>query len=221
MDAAEQVPLQTGKRVSWSRIAEEWSGGVLWTAVPPRDHGSDVPPLEVQAQLRQAFTRWGRPERLRVDNGAPWGSAGDLPTDLAWWLIGLEVAVDWDPPRRPQDKGVVERPQGTARRWAAPSSCASAAELQRRLEEMDDVQRREYPSVRGRSRLEAFPKLAPSGRASSWACEREGWSLAAEGGMISGEGGHARGAWVCALGACLSKRYQEALACSKMSTHSR
>ncbi|MBV8078333.1 MAG: hypothetical protein JO284_18120 [Planctomycetaceae bacterium] len=74
MSAAEQVPLQTGKRASWSRIAEEWSGGVLRTTVPPRDHGSDVPPREVQAQLRQAFTRWGRPERLRVDNGASWGS---------------------------------------------------------------------------------------------------------------------------------------------------
>jgi hypothetical protein len=145
----------------------------------PRGRWSEVLPREVQAQLRQAFTRWGRPERLRVDNGAPWGSAGDLPTDLALWLIGLGVVVDWNPPRRPQDNGVVERSQGTAKRWAEPSACASAAELQRRLEEMDDVQRREYPSVRGRSRLEAFPKLAHSGRAYSRAWERKDWSLAA------------------------------------------
>ena len=145
----------------------------------PRGRWSEVLPREVQAQLRQAFTRWGRPERLRVDNGAPWGSTGDLPTDLALWLIGLGVAVDWNPPRRPQDNGVVERSQGTAKRWAEPSACASAAELQRRLEEMDDVQRREYPSVRGRSRLEAFPKLAHSGRAYSRAWERKDWSLAA------------------------------------------
>ena len=145
----------------------------------PRGRWSEVLPREVQAQLRQAFTRWGRPERLRVDNGAPWGSTGDLPTDLALWLIGLGVAVDWNPPRRPQDNGVVERSQGTAKRWAEPSACASAAELQRRLEEMDDVQRREYPSVRGRSRLEAFPMLAHSGRAYSRAWERKDWSLAA------------------------------------------
>ncbi len=110
---------------------------------------------------------------------APWGSAGDLPTDLALWLIGLGVAVDWDPPRRPQDKGVVERSQGTAKRWAEPSAWASAAELPCRLEEMDDVQRRAYPNVRGRSRWEAFPKLAPSGRADSRAWERTPWSLAA------------------------------------------
>jgi hypothetical protein len=137
--------------------------------------------------LRQAFTRWGRPERLRVDNGAPWGSAGDLPTDLALWLIGLGVAVDWNPPRRPQDNGVVERSQGTAKRWAEPSACASAAELQRRLEEMDDVQRRESPSVRGRSRLEASPKLAPSGRAYSRAWERKDWSLAAVTAQLAGD----------------------------------
>jgi Homeodomain-like domain-containing protein len=37
MDAAEQVPLRTGQRVSWLRIADECSGGVLWTEVfPPR-----------------------------------------------------------------------------------------------------------------------------------------------------------------------------------------
>src|SRR5512147_1085480 len=37
MDAAEQVPLQTGQKVSWLRIADECSGGVLRTDVfPPR-----------------------------------------------------------------------------------------------------------------------------------------------------------------------------------------
>jgi hypothetical protein len=123
---------------------------------------------------------------MRVDNGAPWGSAGDLPTDLALWLIGLGVAVDWNPPRRPQDNGVVERSQGTAKRWAEPSACADVAELQRRLEEMDDVQRREYPSVRGRSRWEAYPRLDHSGRVYSPAWEREHWSLAAVAAHLAG-----------------------------------
>jgi Mu transposase, C-terminal len=109
----------------------------------------------------------------------PWGSAGDLPPDLALWLIGLGVGVDWNPPRRPQDNGVIERSQGTAKRWAEPFACASVAELQRRLEEMDDVQRREYPSVQGRSRMEAFPQLAHSGRMYSPTWERKQWSLAA------------------------------------------
>jgi hypothetical protein len=123
---------------------------------------------------------------LRVDNGVPWGSRGDLPTDLALWLIGLGVGVDWNPPRRPQDNGVVERSQGTAKRWAEPGACATAEELQRRLEEMDGIQREEYPSVRGRSRLEAFPELAHSGRAYTPAWEGEHWSLAAVGAHLAG-----------------------------------
>jgi hypothetical protein len=145
----------------------------------PQGSWNEVAPREVQERLRWAFTRWGRPERIRVDNGAPWGSAGDLPTDLALWLIGLGVAVDWNPPRRPQDNGVIERSQGTAKRWAEPSACASVTALQRRLEEMDDIQRRDYPSVRGCSRLEAFPRLVHSGRVYSTVWERKHWSLAA------------------------------------------
>jgi hypothetical protein len=144
----------------------------------PRCNWSEVAPREVQAELRRAFTGWGLPERFRVDNGGPWGSKGDLPTDLAFWLIGLGIGVDWNPPRRPQDNGVVERSQGTAKRWAEPGACATAAELQRRLEEMDEIQRQEYPSVRGRSRLEEFPQLVHSGRRYTPAWERAHWSVA-------------------------------------------
>ena len=144
----------------------------------PRGNWSQVPPQEVQAQLRQAFHRWGRPERFRVDNGVPGGSSGDLPTDLAMWLIGLELVVDWNPPRRPQDNGVVERSQGTAKRWAEPHTCSSPEELQRRLEQMDGIQRQEYPSLRGRSRLEAFPQLNHPGREYSPDWERAHWDLA-------------------------------------------
>ena len=136
--------------------------------------------------MRRAFGRWGRSERFRVDNGVPWGSRGDLPTDLALWLIGLGVEVTWNPPRRPQDNGVVERSQGTAKRWAEPHACGSTAELQRRLEEMDGIQRREYPSVRGRSRSEAFPQLAHSGRSYSRAWEHAHWDLAAVAAHLAG-----------------------------------
>jgi hypothetical protein len=107
------------------------------------------------------------------------GSSGDLPSALALWLIGLDVGVVWNPPRRPQKNGVVERSQGTGKRWAEPHACSRPEELQRRLEEMDGIQRQEYPSLHGRSRLEAFPQLNHSGRAYSPAWERRHWSLAA------------------------------------------
>jgi hypothetical protein len=137
-----------------------------------------VPVVEVQAVLRQTFRRWGRPWCFRVDNGTPWGSSGDLPTDLALWLLGLAIATTANPPRRPQDNGVVERSQGTGKRWAEPGTCADATELQQRLQEMDQIQREEYPSLQGRSRLEAFPELQHSGREYSPSWERRHWDLA-------------------------------------------
>jgi hypothetical protein len=128
--------------------------------------------------LRQAFGRWGLPERFRLDNGGPWGSSGDLPTDLALWLIGLGIGLVFNPPARPEKNGVVERSQGTGKRWAEPWTCATPEELQRRLDEMDGVLREEYPSVAGQSRWEAFPGLAHSGRRYSPAGEGRLWDLA-------------------------------------------
>jgi hypothetical protein len=112
---------------------------------------------------------------VRVDNGAPWGSKGDLPTDLALWLIGLGVEVIWNPPRCPQDNGVVERSQGTGKRWAEPHTCRDAAELQRRADDLDAIQRGEYPAAGGKTRIEAFPGLAHSGRPYEAAAEEAGW----------------------------------------------
>ena len=152
----------------------------------PRGSWSQVPPADTQAQLRLAFERWGLPERFRVDNGVPWGSPGDLPTDLALWLIGLGVAMLWNPPRRPQDNGVVERSQGTAKRWAEPGACASAEELQQRLEFMDKIQISEYPSIYGISRLDTFPDLKHSGRSYTREWEETHWSLRAVGVHLAG-----------------------------------
>jgi len=143
----------------------------------PLGQWNQVPATAVQKELRASFERWGLPQRFRVDNGCPWGSKGDLPPELALWLIGLGVEMTWNPPRRPQDNGVVERSQGTGRRWAEPATCRNASELQERLREMDRIQREEYPSVEGRSRLEAYPTLAHSAQPYSAAWERRHWSL--------------------------------------------
>jgi len=126
--------------------------------------------------LRRAFARWGRPGTIRVDNGGPWGSAGDLPPDLALWLIGLGITMHWNAPHAPTQNGVVERSQGTGRRWAEPGTCDTPAELQRRLRAMDAIQRDAYPSVGGRSRSAAFPGLRHSGRPYTRAWERRHWA---------------------------------------------
>jgi hypothetical protein len=73
---------------------------------------------------------------------------------------------------------VVERGQGTGKRWAEPGACGSAAELQSRAHVMDNIQRDEYPSICGKSRREAFPGLAHSGRPYREEDEPSVWSLA-------------------------------------------
>src|SRR5919108_708295 len=143
----------------------------------PQGFWSQVEATAVQQALRVVFSRWGLPKSFRVDNGAPWGSTGIWPTDLALWLIGLGVAMRWNPPRRPQDNGVIERSQGTGKRWAEPSTCQDVQELQERIDEMDRIQREVYPSVQGQSRWAAFPKLEHSGRSYSKAWERRAWDL--------------------------------------------
>ena len=134
-------------------------------------------PATVQETLRLIFSRWGRPQSFRVDNGCPWGSKGDWPTDLALWLIGLGVDMIWNPARRPQDNGVVERSQGTGKRWGEPETCQDADELQRRLENMDRIQREVYPSIKGQSRWLAFPGLQQNERPYSKAWEKRSWNL--------------------------------------------
>jgi hypothetical protein len=131
----------------------------------------------VQQALRAAFGRWGLPRYLRVDNGKPWGSWSDLPPALALWLIGLGLDVLWNDPCRPQQNGVVERAQGTAKRWAEPHTCVSVAALQARLDADDRLQRERSPVAQGQSRWELFPGLAHSGRRYGAAGEARRWDL--------------------------------------------
>src|SRR5262249_869928 len=180
MDAAERTALRSGQQVSWLRLIDEASGAVLSSRVFAQGVWAEVGGPAVQQALRQSFARWGRPGALRVDNGAPWVSPGDLPTDMELRLAGLGVALYRKRRRRPQENGTVERSQRTARDWAEPELCDSPEQLQRRLDEEDRVQRDLYPSCGGDSRLRAFPALCHSGRgyaAGAW--EAVCWDLEA------------------------------------------
>jgi hypothetical protein len=136
-----------------------------------------VPPATVQAQLRRVFARWGLPEQLRLDNGHPWGSWNDLPTALALWLVGLGLGLLFNPPRQPQHNGVVEKSQDTGQRWGEPQACRTPGQLQGRLDAMDQLQREEYPSLQGRSRLQVFPELRQARRPYRSAWEQGAWDL--------------------------------------------
>jgi hypothetical protein len=165
MDAAEKVPLRTPQQVCWLRLVDEGSGAVLFSLVFAQACWAEVGAAAVQTALRQAFSRWGRPQGLRVDNGVPWVNQEKLPSELELWLGGLDVALHRIKPRRPQENGKVERSQGTAKNWAEPSQCDSPEQLQSRLDEEDRIQRELYPVAEGQSRLERYPSLRHSGRA--------------------------------------------------------
>ena len=135
----------------------------------PQGRWNQVPPEGVRGQLRCAFSQWGLPGNMRVDNGSPWGSKGDFPTELGFWLIGLGVDMIWNTPSRPQENGVVERSQGTGNRWCEPQTCQSPTELQARLEAMDRLYRERL------SRLAYYPGLVHSGRPYSETSEPDIW----------------------------------------------
>lgn len=64
----------------------------------------------VQAVLRDTFRRYGLPERLLMDNGAPWGNDAQHPlTPLTAWLIRLGIIVTHSRAYHPQTMGKDER----------------------------------------------------------------------------------------------------------------
>jgi transposase InsO family protein len=177
MDAKDQILLKNSQRVSWLRVVDEFTGAVLRTCVFEQVYFSSVTPNAVQKVLQTCFSRWGRPKAFRVDNGHPWGSAGDFPTDVSLWLIGLGIEMIWNPPCRPDMNGVVERCQGVGTNWAEPRDCGSPKQLQKRLDKMDHIHREEYPHLGYKSRMEAYPQLKSSRRHYDLAWQAKHWSM--------------------------------------------
>lgn len=154
------------------------SRGPCWPPrFPPHKRWEHIPPTAIRELFRQVFVRWGLPDRIRVDNGYPWGTTHDLPSELALWLIGLGVEPIWNPPARPTRNAKVERSNGLTRQWGEPQACDGPRSLARALAEVCRIQREEYPGQRGRTRLEAFPGLAEPRRGYRRSGEKRSWDL--------------------------------------------
>jgi transposase InsO family protein len=64
----------------------------------------------VQSVLQGTFERYGLPERINADNGAPWGTGGvGVISTLGVWLIRLGVRLSHSRPAHPQTNGKDER----------------------------------------------------------------------------------------------------------------
>jgi transposase InsO family protein len=64
----------------------------------------------VQTQLIATFQRYGLPERMTMDNGAPWGNDLEHPhTPLTVWLVRLGIGISHSRPYHPQTQGKDER----------------------------------------------------------------------------------------------------------------
>jgi transposase InsO family protein len=185
MDAVSGVQLANGQRVCWLSLSDEASGALLRAEAFEFAVWEQATAQQVADYLRRAFVQWGIPERIRVDNGAPWGGWSDLPRELALWLLGLGIEVIWNKPHRPQQNGVVERSHGVCKAWVEPHTCADAAELQRRLDWASEMQRERYPSIKGQSRMAAFPQLAAGGREYHEEEEEEQWQQSSVHGWLS------------------------------------
>jgi transposase InsO family protein len=134
---------------------------------------SDERTATVQQALIDTFRRYGMPQRIAVDNGAPWGDTSEHRyTALCVWLIQLNVRVSHSRPYHPQTLGKDERFHGTLdRELISRRSFATLQEAQsafdpwrecynlKRPHESLDMQ---TPATRYQSSTRSFPEHLPA-----------------------------------------------------------
>jgi transposase InsO family protein len=127
----------------------------------------------VQTILTGVFRRYGLPDRMLMDNGAPWGDgAGQSWTVFGAWLLRLGIGVSHGRPYHPQTQGKDERFHRTLkaevigrRAWRDLTDCARGFEAWRHVynaERPHDALGLATPASRYSPSYRAFPEsLAP------------------------------------------------------------
>lgn len=127
----------------------------------------------VRARLTDTFRRYGLPERMTMDNGAPWGNDADhRHTPLTVWLMRLGVAISHSRPYHPQTQGKDERFHRTLDVDLLQSrSFRNLEHVQQEFEPYRHVYNHErphealgmaVPASRYQISLRAFPETLPS-----------------------------------------------------------
>jgi transposase InsO family protein len=126
----------------------------------------------VQQQLTQTFRRYGLPQRMLVDNGAPWGNDPGHPfTPLTVWLLRLGIGVCHSRPYHPQTQGKEERFHRTLKAEVLSAvTFPDLVALQQRLDQWRSIYNHQrphqalamaVPSSRYQVSQRSFPEALP------------------------------------------------------------
>lgn len=126
----------------------------------------------VRGELERVFRCYGLPQRMLMDNGAPWGWDEDHPyTRLTVWLLRLGVAVSHSRAYHPQTQGKAERFHRTlkakvlaGRQFASLSQAQAAFDRWRELynhQRPHQALDLEVPASRYHPSARAFPERLP------------------------------------------------------------
>lgn len=168
MDFKGHFPLNSGGRCHPLTVLDDHSRYSLCLQACDNERRETV-----ERGLTTAFRRYGLPSRMLMDNGAPWGDAGDQPwTQFTVWLVRLGISVSHGRPCHPQTQGKLERWHRTLKaevlRDRTYSSLTQAQSAFDQWREVYNTQRPHdaldlgVPSDRYRSSERAFPETLPA-----------------------------------------------------------
>src|SRR5919197_2594328 len=120
-----------GTRIDPLTISDAYSRYLFrCQALKAADYAHSKPVFEA------AFREYGLPERLRTDNGAPFGSNGESGlTGLTVWWIKLGIVPEHIAPGQPQQNGRHERMHRTLKQETASPPAANRRAQQERFDQ--------------------------------------------------------------------------------------
>ncbi len=135
-----------GKRCDPLTLTDNYSRYLLCCQAVAKESTVHVKPL-----IEAAFREYGLPDRIRSDNGPPFGANGQRGlTALAVWWLKLGILPERIVPGRPQQNGRHERMHLTLKQETARPPAATISRQQRRFDRF----RRQYNDERPHEALE-------------------------------------------------------------------
>jgi transposase InsO family protein len=129
-----------GQRIDPLTITDAYSRYLLRCQAVKRPNYLHSKPI-----FEAAFREYGLPDRMRTDNGAPFGSNGESGlTGLAVWWIKLGIQPERIQPAKPQQNGRHERMHRTLKQATAQPPARNWRAQQQRFDEF----RQEYNEIR-------------------------------------------------------------------------